>query len=542
MIQITQLKLPYQHSAADLEQKIRKTLKLSGSQKFTYRIVKKSIDARKKPELYLVYSVQLSCDNENGIVKKAKNASVSIVKPKAYVIPKAGEQDMIAPPLIIGAGPAGLFAAFVLAEAGFHPILIERGKSVEERQKDVEEFWKTGVLNTDSNVQFGEGGAGTFSDGKLNTVVKDPANRNQFVLETFVRFGAPEQILYENKPHIGTDILCNVIANMRRYFIDKGVQVHFETCAKEFIINNQQITKVVCDNGKEFEVSAVVLALGHSARDTFQTLHALNIPMEAKNFAVGFRVEHPQEMINDALYGKQEQDMPAAPYKVTSNFPNGRGVYSFCMCPGGYVVNSSSEEEMLVVNGMSYSDRNSSTANSAIIISVNEQDFTNPMFFQDGAEHLLKDADALCGMRFQQALERKAYQLAKGKIPQQLYGDFCENKCSTAYGAFESNTKGMSSFINLRGLFSEDMEESFMGGMEHFAHIIPGFDRKDAILSGIESRTSSPIRILRNENYESEIRGIYPCGEGAGYAGGITSAAMDGIRVAEAIIKKYKPN
>lgn len=542
MIQITQLKLPYQHSAADLEQKIRKTLKLSGSQKFTYRIVKKSIDARKKPELYLVYSVQVSCNNENGIVKKAKNASVSIVKPKAYVIPKAGEQDMIAPPLIIGAGPAGLFAAFVLAEAGFHPILIERGKSVEERQKDVEEFWKTGVLNTASNVQFGEGGAGTFSDGKLNTVVKDPANRNQFVLETFVRFGAPEQILYENKPHIGTDILCNVIANMRRYFIDKGVQVHFETCAKEFIINNQQITKVVCDNGKEFEVSAVVLALGHSARDTFQTLHALNIPMEAKNFAVGFRVEHPQEMINDALYGKQNQDMPAAPYKVTSNFPNGRGVYSFCMCPGGYVVNSSSEEEMLVVNGMSYSDRNSSTANSAIIISVNEQDFTNPMFFQDGVEHLLKDADALCGMRFQQALERKAYQLAKGKIPQQLYGDFCENKCSTAYGAFESNTKGRSSFVNLRGLFSEDMEESFMGGMEHFAHIIPGFDRKDAILSGIESRTSSPIRILRNENYESEIKGIYPCGEGAGYAGGITSAAMDGIRVAEAIIKKYKPN
>lgn len=542
MIQITQLKLPYQHSAADLEQKIRKTLKLSGSQKFTYRIVKKSIDARKKPELYLVYSVQVSCDNENGIVKKAKNASVSIVKPKAYVIPKAGEQDMIAPPLIIGAGPAGLFAAFVLAEAGFHPILIERGKAVEERQKDVEEFWKTGVLNTASNVQFGEGGAGTFSDGKLNTVVKDPANRNQFVLETFVRFGAPEQILYENKPHIGTDILCNVIANMRTYFIDKGVQVHFETCAKEFIINNQQITKVVCDNGKEFEVSAVVLALGHSARDTFHTLHALNIPMEAKNFAVGFRVEHPQEMINDVLYGKQEQDMPAAPYKVTSNFPNGRGVYSFCMCPGGYVVNSSSEEEMLVVNGMSYSDRNSSTANSAIIISVNEQDFTNPMFFQDGAEHLLKDADALCGMRFQQALERKAYQLAKGKIPQQLYGDFCENKCSTAYGAFESNTKGMSSFVNLRGLFSEDMEESFMGGMEHFAHIIPGFDRKDAILSGIESRTSSPIRILRNENYESEIKGIYPCGEGAGYAGGITSAAMDGIRVAEAIIKKYKPN
>ena len=541
MIQITQLKLPYQHNAVDLEQKIRKTLKLTGNQKFTYKIVKKSIDARKKPELYLVYSVHVSCDNESTVVKKAKNASVTIIKAKSYMLPKLGEEKLMSPPLVVGAGPAGLFAAFVLAEAGFCPILIERGKSVEERQKDVEEFWRTGVLNTASNVQFGEGGAGTFSDGKLNTVVKDPANRNHFVLETFVRFGAPEQILYENKPHIGTDILCNVIANMRNYLIEKGVQVYFETCAKEFVINNKQITKVICENGKEFDVSAVILALGHSARDTFETLYGLNVPMEAKNFAVGFRVEHPQEMINDVLYGKQNQDMPSAPYKVTSNFPNGRGVYSFCMCPGGFVVNSSSEDEMLVVNGMSYSDRNSSTANSAIIISIDEKDFMNPFFFKDGAEYLLQEKDALCGMRFQQALERKAYQLANGKIPQQLYGDFCENRCSTSYGAFSSNTKGESEFVNLRGFFSEDMEESFMSGMEHFAHIIPGFDRKDAILSGIESRTSSPLRIIRNDEYESEIKGIYPCGEGAGYAGGITSAAMDGIRVAEAIIKKYKP-
>lgn len=542
MIQITQLKLPYHHTATEFENKIRKTLKLSGNQKFTYRIIKKSIDARKKPELFLVYSVHVSCDNESSVVKKVKNASISIVHSKNYQLPKAGEQDMEYPPLIIGAGPAGLFAAFVLAEAGFHPILIERGKPVEERKKDVEKFWETGVLDTSSNVQFGEGGAGTFSDGKLNTVVKDPDNRNHFVLETFVRFGAPEQILYENKPHIGTDILCNVIANMRNYLIEKGVQIHFETCAKDFVVENQKITEVVCENGKSFPVSAVVFALGHSARDTFQTLHGLQIPMEAKKFAVGFRVEHPQEMINEALYGKQNQEMPAAPYKVTSNFPNGRGVYSFCMCPGGYVVNSSSEEEMLVVNGMSYSGRNSSTANSAIIISVNQQDFINPHFLKDGAEHLLQKEDALSGMRFQQALEKRAFALAKGKIPQQLYGDFCENKCSISYGEFSSNIKGETAFVNLRGLLSEDMEESFTGGMEHFAHIIPGFDRKDAILSGIESRTSSPIRILRDENYESQIKGIYPCGEGAGYAGGITSAAMDGIRVAEAIIKKYKPN
>ena len=542
MIQITQLKLPYQHNAADLEHKIRKTLKLSGNQKITYCIVKKSIDARKKPELFLVYTVQVFLDNEAAIVKKAKNPSISIVKPKTYQLPAVGENILEHPPLVIGAGPAGLFAAFILVEAGFKPILIERGKSVEERQKDVEEFWKTGILNTESNVQFGEGGAGTFSDGKLNTVVKDPNNRNHFVLETFVRFGAPEQILYENKPHIGTDILCHVIANMRNYMIDKGVQVYFDTCAKEFVIENQKITRVICENGKSFDSSVIVLALGHSARDTFQTLYDLKLPMEAKNFAVGFRVEHPQQMINDTLYGEQNIAMPAAPYKVTSNFPNGRGVYSFCMCPGGYVVNSSSQGEMLVVNGMSYSGRNSSTANSAIIISVDENDFMNPYFFADGEEYLLQKQDALCGMRFQQALEKKTYKLAKGKIPQQLYGDFCENKPSTAYGEFESNTKGQTAFVNLRGFFTKDMEESFMGGMEHFGHIIPGFDRQDAILSGVESRTSSPLRILRDEAYESEIKGIYPCGEGAGYAGGITSAAMDGVRVAEAIIQKYKPN
>ncbi len=542
MIQITQLKLPYHHSVVDLEHKIRKILKLSAKQKFTYQITKKSIDARKKPDLFLVYSIQVNCENEEIVLKRAKNPSIRISTQKEYRVPTNGTQDLNCPPLIIGAGPAGLFAAYLFVEAGFKPILIERGKSVDERQKDVEDFWRTGILNTSSNVQFGEGGAGTFSDGKLNTVVKDPENRNHFVLETFVRFGAPEDILYENKPHIGTDILCNVIANMRNYILKKGAQVHFETCAKEFIIKNNQITEVICENGKHFTTSVVILALGHSARDTFETLFSLNVPMEAKKFAVGFRVEHPQQMINDVLYGKQEQDMASAPYKVTSNFPNGRGVYSFCMCPGGYVVNASSEEEMLVVNGMSYSARNSSTANSAIIISVDENDFTNPYYFDTCNQQNHIKNDALSGMRFQQALERKAYLLAKGRIPQQLYGDFCENKCSTSYGEFSSNTKGDTAFVNLRGFFSKDMEESFINGMQHFANIIPGFDRKDVILSGVESRTSSPIRILRNNEYESEIKGIYPCGEGAGYAGGITSAAMDGIRVAEAIIKKYKPN
>ena len=527
MIQITQIKLPYFHTEADMEQKIRKLLRLSPNQKFTYKIIKKSIDARKKPELFLVYTCHVCCENESAIVKRAKSASITMTSVKYYQRPVAGELPLEHPPLIIGAGPAGLFAAFLLAEAGYHPILIERGKPVEERTKDVENFWKTGVLDTSSNVQFGEGGAGTFSDGKLNTVVKDPSYRNQYVLETFVRFGAPSNILYENKPHIGTDILCQVIRNMRNYLLEKGVEIHFETTATDFVIRNNTITEVICED-KRFLVSAVVLALGHSARDTFDTLYKLQIPMEVKNFAVGFRVEHPQQMINDALYGIQKTKMPSAPYKVTANFPNGRGVYSFCMCPGGYVVNSSSEEKRLVVNGMSYSGRNSQNANSAIIVSVNSTDFAG--------------TDALAGMRFQQKLEEKANALACGNIPQQLYGDFRLKKDSVNYGDFTSCVKGKYSFANLRGLLSKDMEESLIQGMEHFGHIIPGFDRYDAILSGIESRTSSPLRIIRNESYESMIKGIYPCGEGAGYAGGITSAAMDGIKVAEAIIKKYKPN
>ena len=537
MLQVNQIKLPITHNEADLKHKISKILKLSKQQGFTYKITKQSIDARKKPELFYVYSCLVDIDKPEKVCKNAKNPNVILVNEKSYELPMCGTEALKHPPLIIGAGPAGLFAAYTLCLAGYKPILIERGKPVEERSKDVEEFWKTGVLNTSSNVQFGEGGAGTFSDGKLNTVVKDPMKRNSFVLETFVKFGAPEAILYENKPHIGTDILCDVITKMRAFLLEKGTAIYFNTCAKDFVFENGQITKVICED-KEFDVSAVVLALGHSSRDTFRRLYDLKVPMEAKNFAVGFRVEHPQEMINTALYGEQENELPAAPYKVTANFPNGRGVYSFCMCPGGYVVNAASEEGGLVVNGMSYSGRNSSTANSAIIVSVGVEDFVQ----------IQKEADSdaantaihpLAGMYFQESLERKAFELGKGKIPQQLFGDYCKGQVSKAYGDFSSNTKGNTAFVNLRGLFSNEIEETFIHGMQHFGHIIPNFDRKDAILSGIESRTSSPLRILRDEAFESEIKGIYPCGEGAGYAGGITSAAMDGVKVAEAIIKKY---
>lgn len=549
MIQITQIKLPVSHSKEELEHKIRKMLRLDKKQTFTYEIEKKSLDARKKPNLFYVYSCLVNVANEEKLVKKINTPSVFLAKDKSYHLPECGTKPLTQQPLIIGAGPAGLFSAYLLVEAGFCPVLFERGKPVEERTKDVEQFWKTGILNTDSNVQFGEGGAGTFSDGKLNTLVKDPANRNRFVLETFVRFGAPRAILYENKPHIGTDILCDVIKNMRKYLLEKGATIHFHTCVTDFMIENNSIKGVICGE-KQFKASIVILALGHSARDTFERLYALDVPMEAKNFAVGFRVEHPQTMMDEAMYGLQKTStlLPPSPYKVTANFPNGRGAYSFCMCPGGYVVNASSEENRLVVNGMSYSKRDSSTANSAIIVSVGVEDFVHEIW----KNHININATAykietmnswkqhpLLGLAYQRILEYKAYTLTKGKIPQQLFGDFKENRISQAYGNFSSNTKGITAFANLRGLLNAEIEQTFMDGMQHFGHIIPNFDRNDAILSGIESRTSSPVRILRNENFESVIRGLYPCGEGAGYAGGITSAAMDGVKVAEAIICKY---
>lgn len=526
MIRINQLKLSMDQKEDCLASKVTKALKIKEEQLISYRIVKKSIDARKKPELFWVYSVDVQVAQEDKIMKKVNGKNIMLTKPKKYQILSADfAEEHTKRPVVIGAGPAGLFAGYLLTLSGMKPLVLERGKCVEERAEDVARFWEAGILDTKSNVQFGEGGAGTFSDGKLNTVVKDPLGRNMFVLETFVKYGAPEQILYDNKPHIGTDILRTVIANMRNDMIEKGAEFRFETCVTDLRIENSRIKAVECNHGEWIETDAVVLAIGHSARDTFEMLMTKNLEMEAKAFAVGFRVEHPQEMMNLTQYGeKYYKNLPAAPYKVTANLSNGRGVYSFCMCPGGHVVNASSEKKRLAVNGMSYSGRDSKNANSAIIVAVKPEDF-------DGT-------DALSGVRFQQQLEEKAYALAEGKIPQQLFGDYCKNMASTAYGDFVSETKGMAQLCNLRGLLPKDLETSFIEGMHSFSRAIPKFDREDAILSGIESRTSSPVRIRRNEMFEAVVSGLYPCGEGAGYAGGITSAAMDGLKVAEAIIRK----
>lgn len=538
MIKINQLKLPVGHSQKDLEDKIRKTLRIPSKETFHYEVMRRSLDARKKPSLFYVYCIYVTIRQENSIVKKLHQPSVSLVTETGYRFSEMGQERLNRRPVIVGAGPCGLFAAWQLTLAGYAPLILERGKQVEDRSADVERFWKTGILQPDSNVQFGEGGAGTFSDGKLNTVVKDPSGRNHYVLETFVKFGAPSDILYDAKPHIGTDILAKVIKNMRDYLIKHGAEFRFQTCLKDIQIKENALHALVTEDDTVIPADVAILALGHSARDTFMMLHRHQLPMEAKNFAVGFRVEHPQQMIDDAMYGNGKRNalrLPAAPYKVTSNFPNGRGVYSFCMCPGGYVVNASSEEHRLAVNGMSYSDRGGSNANSAIIVSVTPEDFK-----ADAIRHgVLEDADGkedvLSGVRFQERLEERAWKLGNGKIPQQLFGDYCKNRPSVSYGAFESTTKGDSVLCNLRGLLPEELEESFIEGMHHFSRAIPEFDREDAILSGVESRTSSPVRIVRDESFQSNIRGIYPCGEGAGYAGGIMSAAMDGLKVAEAI-------
>lgn len=528
MIKINQIKLPVTSDQSELKKKIIKKLKLNSSAEFTYRILKKSLDARKKPELFYTYSVAVDIKNESAIVKRCRDSSVLIYEEKHYHIPPSGDVSLKNRPLIVGAGPAGLFCAFILTEAGYSPVVIERGSRIEKRTQDVARFWETGVLDPSSNVQFGEGGAGTFSDGKLNTSVKDPSGRNTLVLETFVRFGADPAILYDNKPHIGTDVLSDVIVNMRNYLVEKGATFMFDTCVTEIVSENGTLCKLKA-SGQEIPADVCVLALGHSSRDTFEMLHKKGLDMECKNFAVGFRVEHPQAMIDQTQYGIQPKlKLPPSPYKVTSNFPNGRGVYSFCMCPGGYVVNSSSHDGHTVVNGMSYHARDSKNANSAIIVSVSPKDY--------GA------SDPLAGVRFQEQLEKENYKRGNGFIPQQLFGDFCDNRLTTSYGDFASCTKGQTTFARLNGLMNREMEQSFIAGMEHFGHLIHGFDRKDAILSGMETRTSSPLRITRDKTFMSNISGIYPCGEGAGYAGGITSAAIDGIKVAEAIITKYKTN
>lgn len=528
MIRITQVKLPITHTYEDLLIRTAKLLRISDSQIKSLRIVKQSVDARKREEIAYSYVLDVETDREEQVVKRSKNSNASISKEKPYQFPASGSGTLSHPPVIVGSGPAGLFCGLMLARHGYRPLILERGGSVEERTRQVQTFWKEGKLDPDSNVQFGEGGAGTFSDGKLNTLVKDPIGRNRKVLELFSEFGADPSICYVNKPHIGTDVLSRIVAAMRQEIIRLGGQVRFHSQVTDFSIQDGALRGLIVNGREEILAEAVVLAVGHSARDTFEILWKRQVPMDAKAFAVGLRIQHPQSMIDEAQYGQEAaRILGPASYKLTHTCKNGRGVYSFCMCPGGFVVNASSEEGRLAVNGMSYHARDGKNANSALIVTVTPEDFGG-----DGP---------LSGIAFQRRLEEAAYQAGKGSIPVQLYEDFKENRISSRYGQIVPQFEGKVSFANLREILPEAISDSLIEGIDRFGGMIPGFDRGDSILAGIESRTSSPIRIHRDGQLESQIKGLFPCGEGAGYAGGITSAAMDGLKVAEEIARRYRP-
>lgn len=513
MIKITNIKIKADLSDDELFEKIYKKYKINKNDVTERRIIKKSIDARNKADIFYNYSVELECKNEN----KIKN--VQIVKkeePFKIIVNRKSSKR----PVIIGAGPAGLFSALTLAQNGIKPIIIEQGKTVDERKKDVEEFQKTGKLNTLSNVQFGEGGAGTFSDGKLTSGIHNPLCK--IVLKEFYNFGAPEQILYINKPHIGTDNLINIIRNMRNEIIKLGGEFLFNEKVTDFEFENSKVTAVICS--KRIETDTVILAIGHSARLTFEKLYEKGVKMEKKNFSIGVRIEHKQSMINKSQYGEiTKLKLPPAEYKMAYHGEN-RSCYTFCMCPGGTVIASSSEPETIVTNGMSVYARNGENANSAVLVNVTPNDF--------------KGESPLEGMYFQKDLEQKAFKLGGSNYnaPIQRFEDFENNVKSTHIGEIKPTYKPGVTLSNLNEILPDFISKTLIEGIKYFDKSIKGFAHPDAILTGVETRSSSPVQITRNENKQSNIKGLYPCGEGAGYAGGIMSAAVDGIKCAIAVL------
>lgn len=522
MIRVRQIKVSVKKdNIQELYGALVRKLKINVNDIVNVNVVKKSIDARHKDNVCFVYEVDVNVKNINKI-KFDNDVTMSVVNKYSYS--PSGNNELNNRPVIVGSGPCGLFCAYELAKEGYKPLIIERGEDMDSRVKTVNEFWNNGNFNSNSNVQFGEGGAGTFSDGKLSTQIKDKNNRIGEVLNIFVDNGAPQEILYDYMPHIGTDKLRDVVKNMRNKIISMGGEFRYNSCLNDINIVDNHVKSIVVNN-EIIDCEILILAIGHSARDTFRMLHSKGIDMCNKPFAVGLRVMHDQNMISYNQYGDFYKYLRPASYKLTYNTSSGRGVYSFCMCPGGYVVNASSEDGRLVVNGMSNHDRGSGIANSAIVVTVNESDYGHNLFD---------------GVRFQEKLEATAYKLGDGLIPIQKYGDYVNGVKSSDFGKILPMIKGKYTFSDLNLLFNDDINNSFKEAMDYFNHRINGFSDYDVILAGVESRTSSPVKIVRDDFYESNVLGIYPAGEGAGYAGGIVSAAVDGIKVFEAISSKYK--
>ncbi len=509
-----------------LKTKAAEIIKVSADDIADVKIAKKSVDARKKSDVLHIFSIDvlLKTNPEKNKIIKLKN--VSEIKEFNYSVKKVNLEKR---PVIVGFGPAGFMAGLVLARAGAMPVIIEQGKCVEEREKDVQAFWKNGILNPISNVQFGEGGAGTFSDGKLTTGIKD--YRCRFVLEEFVKAGAPEEILYLAKPHIGTDNLVRMVRNIRKEIISLGGEVFFNMEMVDFKESNGVLEKVVCENEKgifEFDTDRLIMAIGHSSRKTFEMLYNKKINIEQKPFSVGVRIEHPQTFIDKSQYGDFAEYLPAADYKLFTHLENGRGVYTFCMCPGGVVVGAASENGKIVINGMSYYKRSLKNANSAVLVGVDSKDF--------------KSSHPLAGIWFQREIEEKAFLSGGGNYyaPVQTVGDFLNSKAT--FISENTFNEVLPTYLpgvvggDFKKIFPAEIYFSLQEGIKAFDKKIKGFADDGAVLTAPETRSSSPVRILRNDEYMSNVFGIIPCGEGCGYAGGIVSAAVDGVRCAEAVI------
>ncbi|OPY57914.1 MAG: FAD dependent oxidoreductase [Pelotomaculum sp. PtaU1.Bin035] len=530
LVRVTGLKIPVGEKITDLKKALVKKIRIREQDLLDYKIYKQSIDARKAGMIYFVYTVDVKLANEDVALKKLRNnRDISVAPRLEYEYVKTGREKFEHRPVVAGTGPAGLFAGLILSRMGYGPVLLERGGDVDSRVAVVNKFWETGKLDPECNVQFGEGGAGTFSDGKLTTLIRDLRCRK--VLEEMIEAGAPEEIIYSYRPHIGTDKLRTVVKNIRNRIISLGGEVRFGSKVTDLIITSGKITGIVVNDKDILETSVLVLAPGHSARDTFEMLYSRGVKIIPKAFSIGVRIEHLQEVINQAQYKEfaGHKNLGPADYKLSYHASNGRSAYTFCMCPGGVVVAAASEEGCVVINGMSEYARDAENANSALLVGVSPEDFAG--------DH------PLAGVEFQRNWERKAFELGGGdySAPVQLVGDFLADRPSTGMGTVKPSYKKTVKLSELKDCLPAYVIETLREAIPELDKKMRGFARPDAILTGVETRSSSPVRIIRDENYETRVKGLYPAGEGAGYAGGIISAAVDGIKVAEAIARRYAP-